>query len=54
VVSGATLKKKADIERRIIECGGSIVQNPGSEFSLVHIITTVLAVLITMTDILAL
>jgi len=32
VVSGATLRSKADIERRIMECGGSVVQNPGKEF----------------------
>ena len=37
MVSGATFKNKADIERIIIECGGSVVQNPGNEFHLVNI-----------------
>jgi len=31
VVSGATFKNKADVERIIIKCGGSVVQNPGNE-----------------------
>jgi len=38
VVSGATFKNKADIERKIVECGGSVVQNPGNEF---HLVTNV-------------
>lgn len=37
-MSGATFKNKADIERKIIECGGSVVQNPGNEFALVNVI----------------
>ena len=31
MVSGATFKNKADVERIIIKCGGSVVQNPGNE-----------------------
>jgi len=41
VVTGATFRNKADIERKIIECGGSVVQNPGNEFHLyinIHVI----------------
>lgn len=38
VVSGATFMNKADMERKIIECGGSVVQNPGNEFHLENII----------------
>jgi len=37
VVSGATFENKIDIERKIVECGGSVVQNPGNEFFLVNI-----------------
>lgn len=37
MVSGATFQNKTDIERRIIECGGSVVQNPGNECLLVNI-----------------
>jgi len=45
VVSGATFKNKADIERIIIECGGSVVQNPGNEFHLVNIYNNITVVL---------
>jgi len=38
VVSGATFKNKADIERIIIECGGSVVQNPGNKFRFVNVV----------------
>lgn len=36
-MSGATFKNKADIERKVIECGGSVVQNPGNEFHLMNV-----------------
>ena len=42
MVSGATFKSKADIERTIIECGGSVVQNPGNKFCLMNVIIALL------------
>ena len=36
MVTGATFQNKTNIERKIIECGGSVVQNPGNEFLLLE------------------
>jgi len=47
VVSGATFKNKADIERIIIKCGGSVVQNPGNEFHFMNVMINWNTVIIT-------
>ena len=47
MISGATFKNKADIERKILECGGSVVQNPGMNFICYIYVIIILLVLTT-------